>query len=224
MNVDYRVGYPLKGEDEVASLINIPDSLVNDRISGKLKILMLIDIDGKPAKINTLESLHPTIDNEVIRVFSKEQFFPERNGLVPKPTVIYGFVDVNMERDQKIALSFSPNLDENSSSPNNQPSVYSSSTNGSDFNNPKLIGGIQSLKVDYPISARKQGVEGTVIVKFIVNKKGEVENPEIVRGLGHGCDAAAIRAVGKLKFEPGTKDGEPIRVNFSIPINFALDQ
>jgi len=91
-------------------------------------------------------------------------------------------------------------------------------------NPPKLIGGLPSIQkhITYPEEARKQGIEGRVMVSFIVNEQGRVENAKVVRGIGGGCDEEAVRVVKKAEFEPGYQDGEPVRVKFMLPIHFKL--
>lgn len=89
---------------------------------------------------------------------------------------------------------------------------------------PTLIGGLAELqrKVVYPDEARKQGVEGRVTVQFLVSKEGNVICPKVIRGLGPLCNAAAIKAVNQAKFTPGMQAGEPVRVQYSLPIVFRL--
>lgn len=91
---------------------------------------------------------------------------------------------------------------------------------------PKLIGGLESLQeeIEYPEMARKAGIEGRVHLQFIVNKNGEVEDPEVVRGIGGGCDQEALRVIKQAKFEPGRQRGRPVRVRYSMPIVFKLDE
>lgn len=89
---------------------------------------------------------------------------------------------------------------------------------------PELIGGLQALQagINYPEQARRAGIEGRVYVQFIVNEEGEVENPEVIRGIGGGCDEEAIRAVRNAEFRPGMQRGRPVRVQYSLPIVFRL--
>jgi len=89
---------------------------------------------------------------------------------------------------------------------------------------PELIGGIKGLqeKVEYPELARRAGIEGRVIIQFIVNENGEVENPRVLRGIGGGCDEAALKVVKEAKFKPGMQRGRPVRVQYSLPITFKL--
>ena len=70
--------------------------------------------------------------------------------------------------------------------------------------------------------ARRAGIEGRVTVQFIVNEAGQVENPRVIRGIGGGCDEAALEAVKKAKFTPGMQRGRPVRVQFSLPVIFRL--
>jgi len=91
-------------------------------------------------------------------------------------------------------------------------------------NRPELIGGMAALQKDirYPERARKAGIEGRVIVQFIVNEEGKVENPRVIRGIGGGCDEEALRAVSNALFKPGRQRGQPVRVQYSLPVIFKL--
>lgn len=98
-----------------------------------------------------------------------------------------------------------------------------------DFNNegdkmPVLIGGLEQLmsKMEYPEMARLAGIEGRVYVRFIVNEQGKVENSEVIRGIGGGADKEALRVARLAKFEPGYKDGKPVRSIYSLPFVFRL--
>ena len=89
---------------------------------------------------------------------------------------------------------------------------------------PELIGGLPELQklITYPEIAKKAGVEGRVIVQFVVNEQGAVVDPVVVRGIGAGCDEEAIRAVQQARFTPGKQRGKPVRVKMSLPITFKL--
>lgn len=89
---------------------------------------------------------------------------------------------------------------------------------------PELIGGLAELQsnIRYPEQARRAGIEGRVYVQFIVNEEGEVENPQVIRGIGGGCDEEALRAVRQAQFRPGMQRGRPVRVQYSLPIVFRL--
>ncbi|MBO2008458.1 TonB family protein [Hymenobacter negativus] len=76
----------------------------------------------------------------------------------------------------------------------------------------------------YPEYAIRQGIDGIVMVNFIVDKKGYARNARIVRGIGGGCDEELLRAVGLLpRFTPGTQLGKPVDVAITISITFHRD-
>lgn len=89
---------------------------------------------------------------------------------------------------------------------------------------PELVGGLKKLhdRVNYPERARKAGIEGRVTVQFIVNKQGEIEDPEVLRGIGGGCDEEALRVIKDSRFTPGKQRGEPVRVKVAQTIYFRL--
>ncbi|CAN5233799.1 hypothetical protein BH23BAC3_BH23BAC3_06970 [soil metagenome] len=109
------------------------------------------------------------------------------------------------------------------------PQAQSTSENQEDFyvvveEMPELIGGLASIQqhIRYPETARSAGVEGRVYIQFVVNEQGEVENPRVIRGIGSGADEAALEAVKKAQFKPGYQRGQPVRVQYSLPIVFRL--
>jgi len=79
----------------------------------------------------------------------------------------------------------------------------------------------QNLK--YPTQARRMGIEGTVYVVFVVNTDGSIQDVEILRGIGGGCDEEAMRVVKAApNWEPGKQRGRPVRVKMRLPIRFKL--
>jgi len=91
---------------------------------------------------------------------------------------------------------------------------------------PELIGGLAALqrKIRYPVIARKAGVEGRVILQFIIDEQGRVSESKVVRGIGGGCDEEALRAFQTMHFRPGKQRGKPVKVKMSLPITFRLGQ
>lgn len=89
---------------------------------------------------------------------------------------------------------------------------------------PAPIGGIKSIqeKIVYPEIAKRAGVEGKVYILAFVNEQGEVTKAQVIKGIGAGCDEAALNAVLKTRFTPGKQRGKPVKVQVSIPIVFKL--
>ena len=82
-----------------------------------------------------------------------------------------------------------------------------------------------SRSVKYPIDAQDAGIQGRVIVQFVVAKDGKIENVEVVRSGGHpSLDAEAERVISSMpKWKPGKQRGEPVRVKYTVPVNFRLE-
>jgi periplasmic protein TonB len=75
----------------------------------------------------------------------------------------------------------------------------------------------------YPTQARRMGIEGTVYVVFVVNTDGSIQDVDVLRGIGGGCDEEAIRVVRNApKWTPGKQRGRPVRVKMRLPIRFKL--
>ena len=96
---------------------------------------------------------------------------------------------------------------------------------------PEFPGGKQRLldwvmkSIQYPAEAREMGIQGRVIVQFVVNKSGKAVEPVIVQSLHHLLDDEAIRLIESMpRWKPGEEKGEPVRVKFTMPINFRLSE
>lgn len=75
----------------------------------------------------------------------------------------------------------------------------------------------------YPKQARDEWISGTVYVSFVVEKDGTISDPRVLRGIGGGCDEEALRAVNAMPvWTPGMRDGEPVRVQYNLPIQFKM--
>jgi protein TonB len=94
---------------------------------------------------------------------------------------------------------------------------------------PQFPGGVPALyrylknHVQYPVSAKEMGYQGTVYLSFVVEKDGSISNVVILRSVGGGCDEEAIRVVKSMPdWSPGTQMGRPVRVIYNLPIKFTL--
>lgn len=75
----------------------------------------------------------------------------------------------------------------------------------------------------YPEAARREQIEGRVYVRFVVDSTGQVQRPELKKGLGSGCDDEALRVVKLLpRFTPGRQDGRAVATYFTVPVAFKL--
>jgi protein TonB len=91
-------------------------------------------------------------------------------------------------------------------------------------NQPELVGGMGALQqsVEYPEFAKKAGIEGRVIVQFVVDEKGNVKNPKVTRGVHKLLNEEAVKAVKEQSFKPGKQRGQAVKVQMSLPVTFRL--
>jgi len=94
---------------------------------------------------------------------------------------------------------------------------------------PEFPGGMDSLMVflqrtvKYPKEAMDKGIQGRVLVKFIIEKDGQVSTPEVVKSVYAALDEEALRVVRCMpNWQPGRQKGKVVRVFFTLPITFRL--
>ena len=95
---------------------------------------------------------------------------------------------------------------------------------------PEFPGGPQALfkyladNVKYPVIAQENGIQGRVICQFVVNKDGSIVEVVAVRSSGEpSLDKEAIRVINSMpKWKPGKQRGKPVRVKYTVPVNFRL--
>ena len=81
-----------------------------------------------------------------------------------------------------------------------------------------------SMNVRYPEAAKKAGLQGRVVVQFIVEADGSISNAKVVRNVDEELDAEAVRVIEKMpKWKPGMQNGKTVRVRYNIPISFRLN-
>lgn len=95
---------------------------------------------------------------------------------------------------------------------------------------PKFGASAESLQqylasnVTYPSMASLHGIEGTVVVSFVIESSGQVANPVILKSIGGGCEAEAMRVIQKMpNWHPGSQNGKNVAIKITIPIKFKLN-
>lgn len=80
-----------------------------------------------------------------------------------------------------------------------------------------------SEKIKYPIIAQEQDIQGTVVLRFVVNKDGSVSDIQVLRSLDPSCDKEAKRVIASMpNWIPGKQNGMAVRVYFTVPVRFKL--
>ena len=79
--------------------------------------------------------------------------------------------------------------------------------------------------ISYPAQASEEGVSGRVVVQFDISKTGDIENVKVVRGRHPALDKEAMRLVKAMpKWQPGRNNGQPVKVTYTLPVTFKLQE
>ena len=77
--------------------------------------------------------------------------------------------------------------------------------------------------IKYPTISQENGVQGRVIVQFVVNRDGSIVDPVVVRGVDPYLDKEALRVISMMpKWKPGKQRGKAVRVKYTVPVMFRL--
>ena len=78
--------------------------------------------------------------------------------------------------------------------------------------------------VEYPLELWDQNVEGSTVVRVLVNEEGGVDSAMVMESSGHSqLDSAALRGALSMEFDPATREGEPLRVWARVPVHFSKE-
>jgi protein TonB len=92
---------------------------------------------------------------------------------------------------------------------------------------PEMEGGVAKFlrkNLTYPETAIAKKTTGTVYISFVVEKDGSIGNITVLKGIGDGCEEEATRVVKKMKWKPGKNHGIPVRVPFTLPVKFTINE
>jgi len=95
---------------------------------------------------------------------------------------------------------------------------------------PEFPGGVQALleylrkNIKYPQICKDNNIQGRVLISFVVNKDGAIVDPEVIKSVHPSLDKEALRVIsGMPKWKPGAQRGKPVRVKYTVPVNFRLN-
>jgi protein TonB len=98
------------------------------------------------------------------------------------------------------------------------------------FTGAEFPGGLDSMYafiyriINYPQKAMDSNIQGRVVVTFIVEKDGQILDASVLEDIGGGCGEEAIRVIKAMpKWKPATLNGELVRMQLKLPINFSLE-
>jgi TonB family protein len=210
----------------IAENVKYPIQAAGQGIQGKVYITFVVEKDGGIGRAQIARGVDPSLDAEALRVVNAmPKWKPGKQGgkdVAVSYTIPINFALDNGEKGKKIDETVVVGYDKKGANTND--SIYNECEEmpvfaGGDLGVRKYI----AENIKYPAEARKYGEQGKVYVTFVVAKDGAVEKVRVVRGVTPALDNEAIRVVTTMpNWAPGKNKGEPINVQYTIPVNFQL--
>ena len=201
-----------------------PAAELAKKTEGTVQIFFVVTKEGKSAGAKVTKSVSPAIDWEALRLLNLLEWMPSQQGDEA----------VNVEHSVEIKFSVSKykkwvkergyekaaftDLPADTSF-----AIYESADKAPSFSNPdKTFAEFIYSEVEYPSIARQQGLEGNIVLTFIVEPDGRPSNIRIQKGVGGGCNEEAIRVIGLTKWKPAQKGGKYVRYRMYYTMIFNL--
>jgi len=184
---------------------------------------MTISKTGNIEKIDILGRSNPN-DIEILNAAFSDLsgFIPATVEEVPVSSILNLELTLTHKGLQKTIFGeFTPILEEVDSLTSNVNSIVEEMPEFS--GGKKALQSFLSANVRYPMEAAEKGIQGKILVQYIIEADGSISNVKIAHGVHPLLDAEAIRVVKLMpKWIPGRQKGKPVRVSYTFPINFVL--
>lgn len=157
--------------------------------------------------------------HDVLTLYPNTQVIPDERGGAEEAAGAEQDADANAKPQGEVSV-----VDPDPEPDPRRRTFRSVATLGPDADKPRIIGGMQQLylNVKYPKEARKQRIQGRVIVNFVVHETGHVSDIRVLRPLHPLCDSSVVRAVRNTIFVPAEENGERVAVRMALPVRFQL--
>ena len=225
----------------LAKNIKYPAEAQQKGEQGRVMVQFVVGKDGKLSDIKIMRSISPTLDAEAIRVIKAMPTWKpgtqRGQAVAVKYTIPISFRLQGSKGDDKPVASDIQVVSVTKANNENSkpiPTDPVKDSNGEEVfmvveKMPEFPGGTAELmkflqqNIKYPEQARKDSIQGRVIVQFTIKKTGEVSNTTVIRNVSPELDAEAIRVINAMPlWTPGEQKGEPVNVKFTLPIQFRL--
>lgn len=173
------------------------------------------------------------VEEEIIPITRQEEVQPPPPPPPPAVTDILNIVDDDVELDVELEI-LDTEMDQNAMVDFSAIAVVEEERDTGEIfmiveEMPEFPGGDAALQrylatsIRYPVIAQENGIQGRVYIQFVINQQGEVTNAVILRGVDPSLDREALRVVQAMpKWKPGRQRNRPVRVSYTVPINFVL--
>ena len=233
INVDPVPVFP-GGEAALMKFINenlrYPAAAIENGIQGRVVVQFVVKKDGSVGDVKVIRGIDPTLDQEAIRVCKTlPKFIPGKRYDNGEPVDVWFTIPVIFKLDNA-----TNNLQTDESEDMANDTIHNREIMLRPMEQmPEFPGGQAALmkfineNLRYPATAIENGIQGRVMVQFVVKKDGSVDDVTVLHGVDSALDQEAIRVCKTLpKFIPGKRrdNGEPINAWVTLPITFKLDE
>jgi TonB family protein len=226
---------PLQGMDEwnksIIQQINVPKEELDLGLGGVIEIEFVVSKEGEIQNPIVKRSYGGGLDKQLLEAVQKEsqiKWIAAKSDEKPVDMVMtasFAFYGSAMAaRDSHQFFNPSPTPALNSDFVVTENTVFDVVEKA-----PEFEGGIEAWNewiksnIQYPKTAKQMGVEGTVYVVFVIKKDGSISQPEILRGIGAGCDEEVLRLISEApNWIPGQQKGQKVNVRMRLPVRFKL--
>lgn len=198
--------------------------------------LVLVAFEWTSTDVNVDFSLQDEdieVEEEIIPITRQEEVKPPPPPPPPAVADILNIVEDDVELDEELEIMDTEMSQDDIVDFSNMVFEEETRDEGEVFmiveEMPEFPGGTEALQkylaqsVDYPVVAQENGIQGRVYIQFVINQNGEVTNATILRGVDPSLDREALRVVEAMpKWKPGKQRNRPVRVSYTVPINFVL--
>ena len=232
INVDPVPVFP-GGQAALMKFINenlrYPAAAIENGIQGRVVVQFVVKKDGSVGDVKVIRGIDPTLDQEAIRVCKTlPKFIPGKRYDNGEPVDVWFTIPVIFKLDNATNNLQTDESEDMANDTIHNREIMLRPTEQM----PEFPGGQAALmkfineNLRYPATAIENGIQGRVVVQFVVKKDGSVnDNIMIVRGVDPALDQEAIRVCKTLpKFIPGKQNGQPVNVWFTLPIIFNLSE
>lgn len=203
---------------------SLPAEATRKAISGTAIVDFLVQKDGSIASVNLDGETGYGIEEEILRVLRlMPNFIPAQHE--GKTECVFMHLEMPFKPNTPVFESEKPV----SMVVSEMPYYYHPDCQGLSGREKRICAEMKMLEfvyknIKYPMEARKLGIEGRVVITFIVNTEGHLEDVKVATDIGYGCGEEAMRVV-KLMADwiPGYQNGMPRAVLFKLPIPFKLN-
>ncbi len=204
-----------------------PEKELKDKVGGKVVFEFIVKKDSSVSDVKILQNATPELEAEARRLFNLFQWVPAMKAGQFVGTYCNATFEFNPDKYAKICkergfkkIEYLPNATVDSSgkiykTPEQYPMYPKGNYALQDFIKANL---------EYPRQAQLANIQGTVVLRFVVEPSGLVTNIGVSKSVGGGCDQEAVRILEMIKWYPGKMNEKLARIEMTMPFYFILNE